>query len=414
MERIMCSNAGRIASGIFGLAILGGVGLLSPGVAIAAADPAVKCQSTQAAAAGKYAACLTSVSATAIKKAESGDSAKLFKCRASFVSAMRKAEGKAAGACPSSGDSATLERAIDGSINGVVVSLGGMPGAGGVSAKCQSGKAKESGKYAACKFKTLSKAIKDNVAPDFGKCEDTLTKKFNSLEGGVCATVGDVAALKGIVDGLHDLVATSLAPTVEYRQDFELLDQQASGALSADGWLVFANIFDGVTLGYLYGYGPFSAPNGGPGFSGIDIGKGGFDQGSQQLVVYSNYDDAQHGSGNLVEANVFRERTIVAGDVGRTLTFSGDALRGNIAGDTTAIAFIKTLDPNNSYAQSNFITYNTTSLPLTWSPFAVSLDIDAGLVGQILQYGFSTTATNYEGSGNFYDNLKAQTVPTAP
>jgi hypothetical protein len=40
------------------------------------------------------------------------------------------------------------------------------------------------------------------------------------------------------------------------------------------------------------------------------------------------------------------------------------------------------------------------------------LDIHAGLVGQLLQYGFSNTVTNYQGSGIFYDNIVALVTPT--
>ena len=35
----------------------------------------------------------------------------------------------------------------------------------------------------------------------------------------------------------------------------------------------------------------------------------------------------------------------------------------------------------------------------------MSLTIDAGLVGQLVQFGFACTATLYESSGIFYDNL---------
>ena len=113
-----------------------------------------------------------------------------------------------------------------------------------------------------------------------------------------------------------------LAPTASwadlapYSQDFEGLDQADPAALADDGWLVFGNVFD-PDGSYLYGYGPFPAPNGGPGFSGIDVGQGGPAQGDQQLVVYSDYNNGDHGNGNFIEANVFQEQMVGAADVGK-------------------------------------------------------------------------------------------------
>jgi hypothetical protein len=40
-----------------------------------------------------------------------------------------------------------------------------------------------------------------------------------------------------------------------------------------------------------------------------------------------------------------------------------------------------------------------------WNTYTLSLTIDAGLVGQLLQIGFANTATSYVSSGVFYDNL---------
>jgi hypothetical protein len=74
--------------------------------------------------------------------------------------------------------------------------------------------------------------------------------------------------------------------------------------------------------------------------------------------------------------------------------------------DSTALAFIKTLDPNAGYSQTNFVTDDTTNLPETWDRYSISLGpIDAGLVGQILQVGFASTANSFEPSGVFYDNI---------
>jgi hypothetical protein len=189
-----------------------------------------------------------------------------------------------------------------------------------------------------------------------------------------------------------------------YSQDFEGLDQANVNALAEDGWLVFGNVFgpDGT---YWYGYGVFPAPNDGSAFCAIVQGEGGAEQGAQQLSVFSDYNNTDHGAGAFIEANVFQEQTIMAGDVGSTWMFSFQAKRGNIEGQTTAVAFIKTLDPNNGFALTNFITIDMTSIPDTWGGYDLSIAIDASLEGQILQFGFASTATLYQGSGIFYDNI---------
>ncbi len=47
----------------------------------------------------------------------------------------------------------------------------------------------------------------------------------------------------------------------------------------------------------------------------------------------------------------------------------------------------------------------TTNLPDTWATSSLSLEITPDLEGHILQFGFQTNATNFEPSGNFYDNV---------
>ena len=189
-----------------------------------------------------------------------------------------------------------------------------------------------------------------------------------------------------------------------YNQDFEALDQANTAALGDDGWLIFANVF-GPDGGYWYGYGVFPAPNDGAAFSAIVTGEGGIDQGDQQLVAFSDYNNADHGNGAFIETNLFQERVIEAGDVTETWRFDFDAKRGNIEGQTTALAFIKTLDPNAGYAMTNFVVADMTDIADTWGSYSLTLLIDASLEGQLIQIGFSSTATAYEGSGIFYDNI---------
>lgn len=209
------------------------------------------------------------------------------------------------------------------------------------------------------------------------------------------------------------LLATSLAlglsassasaQIASYSEDFESMNQADSGALANAGWLVFGNVFD-PSGGYLYGYGPYPAPNGGAGFCGIDIGQGGPDQGNQQHVVYNDYNNGDHANGNYVEANVFQEQIVGAGDVGKTFTFRFDAKLGNLLAPGTAQAFIKVID-STTFGMDAFVSYDTTNLPVTWGTYSISLTIDANHVGDYFQIGYSNYATNYDPTGIFYDNL---------
>ncbi|MEL6226088.1 MAG: VPLPA-CTERM sorting domain-containing protein [Pseudomonadota bacterium] len=203
---------------------------------------------------------------------------------------------------------------------------------------------------------------------------------------------------------------SSMAALMSFSTDFESLDAGSPSALTDAGWTVFANVFDSGG-GFLYGYGPFGAPNGSGGFSNVATGEGGPDQGAQQLVAFSDYNNPDHNIGNLIEANVFQEQTIGSGDVGSEWIFSFDAKMGDLGGDSSAIAFIKTLDPNNGFALTNFVTLDMTNIASTWSTFAMSLFIDPALDGQILQFGFASTAANFDPSGVFYDNVNFRPVP---
>ncbi|MEL7449917.1 MAG: hypothetical protein AAFN78_11960 [Pseudomonadota bacterium] len=194
--------------------------------------------------------------------------------------------------------------------------------------------------------------------------------------------------------------------------DFEATDLADPDAIGNLGWLVGANVFapDGVT--FLYNYFSFPAPNGGPGFSGLVDDQGGPTQGARQITVYNDYNNADHNVGNRIEANFFQERVITGADVGETWTFSFDAKRGNIEGASTAKGFLKTLDPANGFATTNNFEIDTTDLPTEWNRYEVSITIDDSLPGQLIQWGFINVASNFEGSGNFYDNISMS--PPAP
>ena len=248
-------------------------------------------------------------------------------------------------------------------------------------------------------------------------CPDTGNECIDAVcNAGTCETSNNSNACDGGTGTCNAGVCEPNA-SCEYTQDFESLvsgdpPQAQPTSLATDGWLVGANVFapDGST--FLYDYFAFPAPNGGPAFSAVAAGEGGATQGAQQLSIYNDYNNADHAAGNIIEAIVFRERTIAASDVGTTLSFTFDAKAGNIEGASTALAFIKTLNPAAGFATTNFITEDTTNLPATWSTFTLSLAIDASLVGQTLQYGGQSRASNFEGSGIFYDNMDVCSVVT--
>lgn len=209
------------------------------------------------------------------------------------------------------------------------------------------------------------------------------------------------------------LVSTAgRADLTPYSQDFEGLVQADPAALASDGWLVYGNVF-GPDWGYWYGYGPYPAPNGTPGFSSVAVGQGGPPQGDQQLVVYSDYNNGNHGDGSnaIIEANVFHEQTIGAADVGATWRFEFDARRGDIGGASMAGAFFKTINPAAGYALTNYIPISLTGIPDAWGRYSLSIFIDSSLQGQLLQFGFINWASNYQPSGMFYDNIAFSRAP---
>lgn len=198
--------------------------------------------------------------------------------------------------------------------------------------------------------------------------------------------------------------AASLGDLAPYTQNFETLMMADPSALANDGWIVYGNVFTPEHV-YVYGYGPFPAPNGGNAFSAIDAGQGGTEQGAQQLSVYNDYNNADHGIGRWIEANVFHEQPIGASDVLDTWRFQFDAKLGNLLPPSTAIAFIKTIDPAQQYAMTNFFPLDMTAIPATWGTYTIDITLDAALAGQLMQFGFASTATNYQSSGVYYDNV---------
>ena len=269
------------------------------------------------------------------------------------------------------------------------------------------------------------------TCPDPGECVtgvcDPADGSCNTQPDGI-DTDCDLGGAPGVCDGQGSCVQCNedaqcanseacvnnvceLTLVCDYEQDFEALDPAAPDALQSDQWLYFGNVFNG-TGAFKFGFGPFPAPTTTGQISGIATGEGGPNQGNNQLVVFSNYGCCQPGEGHFngtdrVQTIVFQEiNPILPTDIGRTFTFQFDAKRGNIGGNTTAQAFIQTLDPDAGFATTNNVPFDTTNLPADWGTYSITLDLsDSALEGQILQFGFVTTASNFEPAGNFYDNI---------
>jgi hypothetical protein len=212
------------------------------------------------------------------------------------------------------------------------------------------------------------------------------------------------------------LASTSalIAQINTFSEDFESMnvaDGTDDPSLADAGWLMYVNVFNSDRSVRQYGYGNFVAPNHGRGVSAVVTGQGGTEQGNNQLSIYSNYDDSVHGSGGILETNMFREATIDSSNVGQTWQFQFDAKMGNLVAPSTALAFIKTLDPSAGFAMTNFVTEDMTSISTTWSTYSINLPITASLSGQIFQIGFTNDAANYDNSGIFYDNVSLTVVP---
>lgn len=210
------------------------------------------------------------------------------------------------------------------------------------------------------------------------------------------------------------LAGSALASLSTYSQDFEGLTLSDTSALTNDGWLVYGNVFD-ASHNYIYGYGPFPAPNNGGGFSQIATGEQGAGQGAQYLNTFSDYNNGDHGNNRWIESNVFQEQVVGAGDLGQTYNFLFDYKASSgfgPGGGTTARAFIKVLDPGTGYSLVAFPNFETTQASTTdWNSSSLSITIDGAWTGHILQFGFMNYATNYQPSGVYYDNLSFAPVP---
>ena len=199
----------------------------------------------------------------------------------------------------------------------------------------------------------------------------------------------------------------SNAALLNYSQDFEALNRADAAALANDGWRVFANVYDTDKTTHLYDYGVFVAPNGGAAFSTVTAA-----QGNQQLKAFSDYNNADRGAGKWIETFVFQQQTISASDVGSTWDFTFDVKQGDQIPGSSSNAFLRTVNKDFDITSGSII--DTTAYGTDWGTLTLTLEIDNGLVGQLLQFGFANTSTGYTPSGMLYDNINFSSTPAVP
>ena len=207
---------------------------------------------------------------------------------------------------------------------------------------------------------------------------------------------------------------TSSAALATYTQNFEGMTPNQGfppNDLEADGWLIYGQVFDvnpytnsGAVP--LFEYGPFEAANGEPGsIQGVATGEGGTEQGNVVLNKYSDYNNTSQED-SYVQASTFQTQTITTSNVGLwRLTY--DAKIGNMEADSSAFAYMLT---QNFVDPDIFVSNDTTNLPVDWGTYTLDLLINESMIGSILTFGFGSTATMYNGSGVFYDNINFDRV----
>jgi beta-glucanase (GH16 family) len=202
-------------------------------------------------------------------------------------------------------------------------------------------------------------------------------------------------------------IVSGPTPAIGFSTDFESSDP-AAGALG-DNWMSFGTAFD-ADGNFAYNYGaPFGTPNNGGGFAAIVGGNGGDAQGAQQVSLFSDYNNQDHGNGFTIDVVTFQEFEVTDTDTGTyRLTFDVRAPdEFAIAPPSTASAFIQTLDPNSGFITTANVNIDLSGITSTdWTTMTLELDIDGtAQTGQLLQFGFSNQATNFDPTALLFDNI---------
>lgn len=232
------------------------------------------------------------------------------------------------------------------------------------------------------------------------------------------------------------LASTASGQLQEFETDFEdyllAVDPDPSETeflrpfdIQLKGWQAFIFVTDSNGVERFPGT-VIAPPNGGPAYSAIANDEQGPSQGTRYLNAYNDYNCCSSTPGandwghfavtDVVEVSLFRNQTIGADDIGKIYRFSFDHKRPSPDNDPeTAVgvdgkggiasAFIKTIDDSGN--QTNNLSSDMTNISQTdWGRTEILIQLDdPALVGQSLQFGFSSTASDFANTGVYYDNL---------
>lgn len=197
------------------------------------------------------------------------------------------------------------------------------------------------------------------------------------------------------------LMSSSALAAISFSDNFEsypIYQGEVPWSDIGGGWLLWADVygnFPGCTdWWYNYG-GVLNAPNG-PNISNIVAGATG-----KALNKFSDYANGNHGDSACIETNVYQERVITAGDLGLYTFRFETQVPLELGENVNTIGFIKLLDPNNGYARDEYYTVSTATPGTKF----LSIFLDSSSVGKVVQWGFTTQASNYLPSGRYYDNV---------
>lgn len=232
--------------------------------------------------------------------------------------------------------------------------------------------------------------------------------------------------------GLFAMSNQASAQIPTFFDDFETAGLADDASAIGNGWtvnLIFPQGVPGAPGQFIFAFQGAAPNNTGavvPDFGGIataqDLG-GGCDD-NQFYNVFNVYNAADvHAGGFLVVSNHFQERVLTMADVGRTYTFQfnhiGTQFPGNelIPGDpnvTALEAFIVVLDPPTGFSTVARPSISTAGATSAWTTSSLTITIDPAWVGDILQFGFNTSVTNFAPSGIWYDDVFFGENPPAP
>jgi uncharacterized protein YjbI with pentapeptide repeats len=166
--------------------------------------PAIKCVQAKNRAAVTKLFCL----AREESKLLLGKPANFARCSAAFTRAFANAE--ALGACPTNGDTASVEQRVDDAQGAVLSALQAPLAATGPAKRCVATKDQAAGRFASCTSKLLGQRLGGQAATtpcvgcvgeQIARCHSVLGDSFAAAEArGGCPTVGDSAAVGALAN----------------------------------------------------------------------------------------------------------------------------------------------------------------------------------------------------------------------